>query len=127
MSFAEKVKLAARRIKTETIALSLAFRHKRTPVFARILIFCTLCYALSPIDLIPDFIPVLGYLDDMLILPMLIFLAVRLIPSDVMIECRQKVIDEPQFNRRFGWFAATAIILVWILIVVFFLFAFGLL
>jgi len=126
MSFAEKVKLAARRIKTETIALSLAFRDKRTPLVARILIFCTLCYALSPIDLIPDFIPVLGYLDDMLILPMMAFLAVRLIPSDVMNECRQKVIDEPQFNRRFGWFAAITIIFVWILIVVFFLYAIGL-
>lgn len=123
MSFAEKIKKNARRIRTETIALSLAFRHKRTPIFARILIFCTLCYALSPIDLIPDFIPVLGYLDDILILPMMIFLAVRLIPSDVMNECRQKVIDEPQFNRRFGWIAATGIILVWILIAVYFIYA----
>jgi len=116
MSWREKFKTVANKVKTEIIALSLAFRDKRTPVFAKILIFCTLSYALSPIDLIPDFIPVLGYLDDALLLPLMVLLTIRLIPSEVMNECRLKAAGNLEINRRFGWIAAIVIVLIWLIV-----------
>lgn len=74
----------AQRMKREVAALVLAARHPRTPWYAKLLLAIIVSYALSPIDLIPDFIPVLGYLDDMVIVPAGIALAVRLIPPDVL-------------------------------------------
>jgi uncharacterized membrane protein YkvA (DUF1232 family) len=68
----------------------LVLKHPRTPRAARFLLAAAIAYAVSPIDLIPDFIPVLGHLDDVIILPVLIWLALRLIPKDVMIECRNQ-------------------------------------
>ena len=78
----------ARQLKQDTLALYLAARHPRTPWLARLLIAGVAAYALSPIDLIPDFIPVLGYLDDVLLLPGLIWVAIKLLPADVLAECR---------------------------------------
>jgi len=124
MRWREKIKAVATKVKTEIVALALAFRDKRTPVLAKILIFCTLSYALSPIDLIPDFIPVLGYLDDALILPLMILLAIRLIPLDVMNECRMNVTSNPKINRRFGWIAAIVIVLTWLVLIMLILRAF---
>jgi uncharacterized membrane protein YkvA (DUF1232 family) len=78
----------ARELKRESWALALAFRDPRTPLLARLVAFCVVAYALSPIDLIPDFIPVLGQLDDLVLVPLGIALAVWLIPPPVMAECR---------------------------------------
>jgi uncharacterized membrane protein YkvA (DUF1232 family) len=78
----------ARRIKRDGVTLWFAGRHPRTPWHAKALGLFAVGYALSPIDLIPDFIPVLGYLDDVLLLPALIWLAVRLVPDAVLAECR---------------------------------------
>jgi len=116
MSWSNKIKAFAKKVKTEIVALSIALRDKRTPVLAKILVFITLSYALSPIDLIPDFIPILGYLDDAVILPLLIMLTIRLIPSQVMTDCRNKVASNPEINRRFGWIAAVVIVLIWLLL-----------
>jgi len=116
MSWSNKIKAFAKKVKTEIVALSIALRDKRTPVLAKILVFITLSYALSPIDLIPDFIPILGYLDDAVILPLLIMLTIRLIPSEVMTDCRNKVASNPEINRRFGWIAAVVIVLIWLLL-----------
>lgn len=80
----------ARRIKRDVIALAIAARHPGVPWHARILAIAVTVYALSPIDLIPDFVPVLGYLDDVVIVPAGIALAIRLIPEDVMAECRAR-------------------------------------
>ncbi len=76
------------RLKTDTYALYLASHDRRVPWVARILIMLVVGYALSPIDLIPDFIPVLGHLDDMVLLPLGMALAIRLIPPDVWEQCR---------------------------------------
>ena len=80
----------AKKLKTEIQALLIAYRDPRTPWTARACVWLVVAYALSPIDLIPDFIPVLGYLDDLLLLPLGIGLALRLIPADVMEEARKK-------------------------------------
>jgi uncharacterized membrane protein YkvA (DUF1232 family) len=83
-----RLKAWARSLKTEIHALYLAAQDPRTPWYAKVLVSFVAAYALSPIDLIPDFIPVIGYLDDLIILPLGIFLAVRLVPAEVLAECR---------------------------------------
>ena len=80
----------ARRIKRDAVTLWFAKSHPRTPWAAKALGVFVVAYALSPIDLIPDFIPVLGYLDDVILLPVLIWCTVRLLPPDVLAECRQQ-------------------------------------
>lgn len=89
----EHAKAWARSIKRDVIALWIAARDARTPVFAKVVAACVAAYALSPIDLIPDFIPVLGYLDDLIIVPLGIMLAVRLIPPPLMEEFRSTALQ----------------------------------
>jgi uncharacterized membrane protein YkvA (DUF1232 family) len=106
-------RLWARQLKTETMALYLAYRDPRTPWAARLVIVLVVAYAFSPIDLIPDFIPVLGYLDDLVLLPLGIALAVRLLPADLMAECREQaslMVDKPTSRA-----AALVIIMLWVL------------
>ena len=89
----ENLKAIARRLKQDIAALWLAARDRRTPIMAKLVAGLTVGYALSPIDLIPDFIPVLGYLDDLLLVPAGIWLAIRLIPADLMRSFRQDAAD----------------------------------
>lgn len=105
-------KESARKLKRETLALWLALRDKRTPWYARVVTGLVVAYAFSPIDLIPDFIPVLGYLDDLILVPLGAALAIRLIPKDVMAECREqaKTLDE----KPVSWLAAAGIIAIWL-------------
>lgn len=88
MSLKERIRNWARSVKREAVALWFAYKHPGTPMLAKVLCIVVVGYALSPIDLIPDFIPVLGYLDDALLLPALIWLAIRVIPDDVFQACR---------------------------------------
>lgn len=104
----------ARRIKEDTLALYLAARHPDTPWLARLLIAGVVAYALSPIDLIPDFIPVLGYLDDLILLPLGIALAIRLIPASVMTACRESARTTFEGQRPVNRKAALIIILIWL-------------
>jgi uncharacterized membrane protein YkvA (DUF1232 family) len=90
MAIFQRIRQWASRIKRDAVTLWFAYRHPGTPWFAKLLAAFVVAYALSPIDLIPDFIPVLGYLDDVLLLPGLIWLNIRLIPADVLEECRQR-------------------------------------
>lgn len=90
MSFNSTLKAWARRIKRDGVTLWFAGRHPDTPWYAKALGIFVVAYALSPIDLIPDFIPVLGYLDDVLLLPGLIWLAIRLLPPPVLADCRRQ-------------------------------------
>lgn len=114
MSFVESLKQRARRLKTDTLALYLAYRDPRTPWHARVVSAVVVGYALSPIDLIPDFIPVLGYLDDLILIPLGIALSVKLIPAEVMAECRVRAQDlaERPTNRV----VAGIIVLVWLVL-----------
>ena len=80
----------ARRLKRETYALYLAARDPRVPWYAKALAICVAGYALSPLDLIPDFIPIIGYLDDLILVPLGIALVIRLIPSEALADCRER-------------------------------------
>jgi len=105
----------ARALKTDVAAVALAYRHPRTPWYARLVAVCVVAYALSPIDLIPDPIPILGYLDDLVLLPLGIALVVRLIPRDVLVECRRQARADAETGQPTNWLAAGAIIAVWVL------------
>lgn len=104
----------ARALKVEVYALYLAYRDPRTPWPARLVAAAVVAYAFSPIDLIPDFIPVLGYLDDLILVPLGVLLALRLIPALVMADCRQRAHDLLAQPRPINYPAAAAIILLWL-------------
>ncbi len=104
----------ARALKREVYALMLAYRDPRTPWIARIVAACVVAYAFSPIDLIPDFVPVLGYLDDLLLVPLGVMLALRLIPGPVMADCRARADEALAAGKPVNWIAAGVIIAVWI-------------
>lgn len=110
----DRLKGWARRLKGETYALYLAARHPKTPWYAKVLAAGVAAYALSPIDLIPDFIPVLGYLDDLLLVPAGIALAVRLIPADVLAQCRERAEIELAGRRPVSRAAGVVIVAVWV-------------
>ena len=101
-------------LKTETYALYLASRDSRVPWYAKALAVCVAAYALSPIDLIPDFIPVLGYVDDLIIVPLGIALVVKTIPPAVLKECRDKARETLLQNTRISWIGAAVIIFLWV-------------
>jgi uncharacterized membrane protein YkvA (DUF1232 family) len=112
----ERLKQRARRLKTELYALYLAYRDPRTPWYARIFAACVVGYAFSPIDLIPDPIPILGYLDDLILIPLGIALALRMIPPAVISECRARAAEIAQRGKPTNWIAAAAIVAVWLLL-----------
>jgi uncharacterized membrane protein YkvA (DUF1232 family) len=109
----EKIKTKAARLKQEVVALYLAARDPRTPWYAKVLIAGVVAYALSPIDLIPDPIPILGYLDDLVLLPLGIWLATRMIPAATLQDCRAKAASANLQLPR-NWWAAIVIILLWL-------------
>lgn len=109
-----RLKSWARRMKRDTLALYLASRDPRVPWYAKAMAMTTAAYAFSPIDLIPDFIPVLGYVDELLILPLFIWLTIRLVPVAIMTELRVEA-DHRLFDTRPRNMAgAVVIILIWL-------------
>ena len=112
------LKERAEKLTTDIPAVYLALKDKETPVLAKIVAGITVGYAFSPIDLLPDFIPVLGYLDDVIILPFLVALTVKLIPKPVMDRCRQKAEGMWKNGRPQKWYFALPIIAFWIMIIV---------
>ena len=108
-----KLRAWALRLTRELRALYLASRDPRVPWYVKLFLICIVAYALSPIDLIPDPIPVLGYVDDLLLLPLGIYLAIKMTPGEVLKECRQKA--GTMTNRMPPcWIAAGVIVLLWI-------------
>jgi uncharacterized membrane protein YkvA (DUF1232 family) len=112
------LKSRARRLKAETLALFLAARHPATPWYAKLLVAGIVAYAFSPIDLIPDFVPVLGYLDDLVLIPLGILLALRLIPPLVLAECRAKAAEMAATVRPVSRAAGFVIVGIWVALVV---------
>ncbi len=113
----EQIRVRARALRNETHAVYLAALDPRTPWFAKLLVLLVVAYALSPIDLIPDFIPVLGYLDDAIIVPAGIALALRLIPGEVMAQARERARTEP-VSHGLRLAGAAIIVLIWILAII---------
>ena len=113
----EKLRSRARALKYEAYAIYLAARDPRTPWYARALIYFIVAHTFSPIDLIPDFIPILGYLDDLIITPGGLWLAMRLIPAEVLAEAREAVATS-SVGRGVGLVGAGLILLVWIIILI---------
>jgi uncharacterized membrane protein YkvA (DUF1232 family) len=119
MGLIERFKRRARQLKAETLALYLAARHPGTPWYAKLFVAAVAAYALSPIDLIPDFVPVLGYLDDLIVIPLGIALAVKMVPASVLSECRAQA-REVMLNRKpASRVAAAFIVVVWIALAAF--------
>ena len=117
MKLFESIKSRARALKRETLALWFAARDPRTPWYAKALAIAVTAYAFSPVDLIPDFVPVLGYLDDLILIPAGIALTLKMIPAEVMADARVKA--DLQAQKPVNWWAGAAIILVWLVILFF--------
>ena len=109
-------KQRAKQLKLETWTVYLAYRDPRTPWHARLFAVFVVGYALSPIDLVPDFVPVLGYLDDLILVPLGLALALKMIPRTVLDECREKAKLELDQGKSSGWQAGALVILTWLLL-----------
>lgn len=113
MAPTDRLKHWARRLKRDVVALWLAARDPQVPIAAKLVAGCVAAYALSPIDLIPDVIPVLGLLDDLILVPLGIALAVRLMPAEVLARLREEA--EALTQRPTSRWAAVAVVLAWAL------------
>lgn len=117
MSIKDKLSARAKQLKIDIPAVFIALKRNDTPILAKIIAAITIAYALSPIDLIPDFIPVLGYLDDLIILPLLCAAAIKLIPKDIMDSCRKDAENLWSNGKPKKWYYAIPIIIFWLLII----------
>lgn len=118
------IKGMAKRIKRDLGALYLANKRSDVPIYAKIISILVVGYALSPIDLIPDFIPVLGYADDLILVPLGIYLVIKLIPRDVLEECRQQAENIFSKGKPKNWIAGTIIIFIWLFVIIYLLLKF---
>ena len=114
MKLIDSLKLRASALKRDTLALWIAYRDPRTPWYAKAFSAVVVAYAVSPIDLIPDFVPVLGYLDDLILIPAGIALALKLVPVEVMAEAHAKADEQSASGKPTNWVAAAVIILLWL-------------
>lgn len=114
MALLTELKQRVRHLKAETFALYLAARDSRTPWYAKLLVAGIVAYALSPIDLIPDFVPVLGYLDDLILIPIGIALAIKLVPPQVLAECRARAQETIQSGKPVSRVAGAVIVVIWL-------------
>jgi uncharacterized membrane protein YkvA (DUF1232 family) len=111
----QRWKVKVRKLKEDIYTLYLAYRDPRVPFLARVVLIITVAYAFSPIDLIPDFIPVLGYLDDLILLPLGIWLSIRLLPEEVVREYRAKA-KQQLLERKPNYIMAGIIVILWLLV-----------
>ena len=107
-------KAKARKLKLEVYALYIASKDRRVSWYARVVAVAVVAYAFSPIDLIPDPIPVLGYLDDLILIPLGIALVIKLIPAEVMQDCRERAESTMKAGKPKNWVAGGIIILIWV-------------
>ncbi|WP_397539627.1 YkvA family protein [Rummeliibacillus pycnus] len=110
-----KLKDHAKKLKQYLFVLYLSYKDKRTPWYAKIVAICVVAYAFSPIDLIPDFIPILGYLDDLIIVPLGIYIALKLIPSEVIKDNMIAANEVKRNGKPKNWFVGILFIIIWIL------------
>ena len=113
----QRIKQWAKSIKKDILVVWLIAKDKRTPNFVKFLALIIAAYALSPIDLIPDFIPVLGYLDDIIILPVLVMVTIKLIPDEVWQRSKEKAVDIWKEGKPKKWYYAIPIVAIWALLI----------
>lgn len=111
------VKAKAKSLKKEVKVLFLAYKRPNVPWYAKVFAILVVGYALSPIDFIPDFIPILGYLDDLVLIPLGVALAIKLIPPDVLEECRAEAEEVFSKGKPKNWTAGVIIILIWLAVI----------
>lgn len=111
-----KLKSYAKKLKQNLFVLYLSYKDSRVPWYAKLVAICVVAYAFSPIDLIPDFIPVLGYLDDLIIVPLGISFALKLIPHLIIEENRVKAEEMRQNGKPKNWFVGIIFIVIWVLL-----------
>jgi len=111
------LKQRAKQLKTDIPAVFIALKRKETPFIAKILAIITVMYALSPVDFIPDFIPVIGLLDDVILLPGLVAVIIKLIPPEIFAECRKEAEGLWADGKPKKWYYALPIVLVWVVLV----------
>jgi uncharacterized membrane protein YkvA (DUF1232 family) len=116
-----KIKQISKKIKKEIGALYLACKKPNVPLYAKIISILVVGYALSPIDLIPDFIPVLGYIDDLILIPLGIYFAIKLVPNDIMNECRVQAENIFTEGKPKNWIAGGIIISFWVIVIAYML------
>lgn len=108
------LKARAKKLKSDIPALFLSLKDKDTPILAKVFVWITVAYALSPIDLVPDFIPILGYLDDIILLPLLVALTVKCIPAEVFEKNRKLAEGMWQDGKPKKWYYEIPIVLIWV-------------
>ncbi|WP_377519561.1 YkvA family protein [Priestia megaterium] len=111
-----QLKLWAKKLKKQLFILYLAYKDERVSWYTKLFTACVVAYAFSPIDLIPDFIPVLGYIDDIIIVPLGIMIALKMLPKNVIEDCTLKAEELVQNEKPQNWVAGSIIIIVWLLI-----------
>lgn len=112
----KKLKIWAKKLKRQIFTLYFAYKDERVQWYAKIFIACVVAYAFSPIDLIPDFIPILGYLDDVLLVPLGIIISLKLIPENVKVDCEIKAEEMMNKGKPKNWIIGSFILLVWVVI-----------
>lgn len=117
-TYIEALRQKTRVLKVEVYALYLAYQDPRVSWFARIFTACVVAYAFSPIDLIPDFVPIFGYLDDLILIPLGIRIALSVIPKSVMDESREKAKQQIEQGMPVNWIVAKVIILIWLVCII---------
>jgi uncharacterized membrane protein YkvA (DUF1232 family) len=120
MAVLERLRRQARHLRGESVALYLVARHPGTPWYAKLFVAVVVAYALSPIDLIPDFVPVLGYLDDLVLVPLGIALAVRMVPATVLSECRVRAQELNARGKPVNRVAGAIIVCIWLILAAWF-------
>lgn len=111
------LKAREKKLKTDIPAIFLALKDKDTPIIAKVFAGITVAYALSPVDLVPDFIPVLGYLDDVILLPILVALTIKFIPRDVLERNRKQSEGMWQEGKPKKWYYAIPVVVIWMVVI----------
>jgi uncharacterized membrane protein YkvA (DUF1232 family) len=116
LTLKQRLKQWAQNLKNEVIAMYFVMKHTKTPLYAKILVAIIVGYALSPIDLIPDFVPILGYVDDVILLPLGIALVIKMIPVNILAACREEANTNPPATKPKTWIAAYVIVMLWLIV-----------
>ncbi|WP_339262005.1 YkvA family protein [Solibacillus sp. FSL W7-1472] len=114
----KKIKVWAKNLKRQIFVLYFAYKDKRVPLSAKIFTACIVAYAFSPIDLIPDFIPILGYLDDIIVVPLGVMIALKMIPKGVISDCEAKAEEMMRMGKPKNWIVGSLILILWVVILI---------